>query len=220
MIDQFLLMLKELNVGIFYIINNFPHSEFLDQILFLFAFIFKPTSIGCMLLTIIIIAQFWKCWQLRKSNSNDLKSEISKFLAMIVSFPLTYLSIELLKTFSEIQRPICILSANSLHFIEKTIILEDIFNKCSSSFPSGHAGVATLIAAFFWSSASSLTRAIFVLIVICTMLSRIMIAFHFPIDVLVGAIIASFSFAFSQKFAKFLIKNESKWTKFLKLKKF
>jgi membrane-associated phospholipid phosphatase len=77
-------------------------------------------------------------------------------------------------------RPICTLTlSNNLNIIRENI-------NCFHSFPSAHCAFGTLFAASLWSYSNKFTKIVLALIVAATALSRIILAMHYPADVIYG----------------------------------
>lgn len=57
------------------------------------------------------------------------------------------------------------------------------------SFPSGHAALAGLLAAFFWPNSTRSARFLLASLVPLMMVSRVVVGAHFPVDVCAGALI-------------------------------
>ncbi len=78
-----------------------------------------------------------------------------------------------------LPRPFC-----SLFPSEFTTILDVTKERCLSSFPSAHTGLAILIAYYLWPHLTKYQKAVMLLLVTLVPISRITLAMHYPADII------------------------------------
>lgn len=84
-------------------------------------------------------------------------------------------------------RPFCSLAQDQFFTIANTA-----HERCLSSFPSAHTGIAVMIAYFIWPYLKFPHKIITCIIVMIACISRITLAMHYPADIIGGVIIALF----------------------------
>lgn len=90
-----------------------------------------------------------------------------------------------LKFSVNLPRPFCSLPLDSF-----TTIANIAYERCLSSFPSAHTGLALLMTYFCWQYLNRFWQVIAVIINLLVGLSRISLAMHYPADVIYSLIIA------------------------------
>lgn len=101
----------------------------------------------------------------------------------ILSLALESLSVHILKVVFNAPRPASMLT--------NTYLLESLYHK---SFPSGDTAMAFFLASFFSSGSSTLLKVMLWSYALLIAYGRMYMGVHFPIDVLVGAIIGVTSY--------------------------
>ncbi|MEY3196640.1 MAG: hypothetical protein RLZZ59_6 [Pseudomonadota bacterium] len=91
----------------------------------------------------------------------------------------------ILKFTINMPRPFCSLSHDQ--FIT---ILDVTQERCLSSFPSSHAGLVFLITLSFWREVDKFQKLLLCSLVILVSFSRVLLAMHYPADILYGLIVA------------------------------
>ena len=123
--------------------------------------------------TALIFKQKWKCF-------------IASFvLAVITSAVVIYG----LKSLLFMPRPFLVLPPESVHTlggVDQNVLAH-------TSFPSGHSGFAAALVFSIWFYADKFARAALVGLLVFAMWARIAAGVHFPIDVVVGALIGCFA---------------------------
>ena len=84
-----------------------------------------------------------------------------------------------------LPRPFCSLSSS-----EFTTILDITNERCLSSFPSAHTGLAIIIAYYLWPYLQHYQKIIMSSLIIAVAISRITLAMHYPADILYSTFIA------------------------------
>lgn len=108
-----------------------------------------------------------------------MKRHFDWIIAVLIGAIITAIFVHFFKWFSDLDRPIAVL--------EQTLFLVNTPPR-SYSFPSGHtASIFLFIGVLFFSIQNKIINTFLLLSAILIGLSRIMVAAHFPVDVLVGA---------------------------------
>ncbi len=89
----------------------------------------------------------------------------------------------LLKFTMNMPRPFC----SGIEFIT---IMDIAKERCWSSFPSSHTGLAMLLTLYLWPYIGIFTRLLFVLLISLVGISRIALAMHYPADIFYSLFIA------------------------------
>ena len=99
-------------------------------------------------------------------------------------FGLTY---AFLKFYVNIPRPFCSMPEGTFF-----TIMDTSRERCLSSFPSAHTGLAILVSYLLWQYLTSRLKHIAIIIIFITALSRITLAMHYPADILYSIFIVLF----------------------------
>jgi membrane-associated phospholipid phosphatase len=120
------------------------------------------------------------------------------------------LYLALLRLYSNIQlnfpRPFCSLPSNSF-----TVIANIDLERCESSFPSSHSGLALLVTYFIWSYITIRQKIISCFIVILVAISRITLAMHYPSDIIYSFLITIIIIFIGKIIYKIFANNLLKW---------
>ena len=119
----------------------------------------------------------------KNKYNNLLKSKTINIFALRYIAAVVILTI--CKYLFAFTRPLCELNPNN--FI---LPYPQISKVCAHSFPSAHSAFACLLAISLWSYVSNLPRIFLVLLVLTTGASRVVLAMHYPADVLYGILLA------------------------------
>lgn len=98
-----------------------------------------------------------------------------------------------------LPRPFCSLTPS-----EFTTILDVTKERCLSSFPSAHTGLAILIAYYLWPYLTKYQKAIVFSLIVVVSISRITLAMHYPADIIYSILIASLIIFFSNKLVDYM----------------
>ena len=173
-----------LNENIFYFLNSFGDKNiYLDNI-----FIFFGEWLIYIMIIFYILFFIKKIW-------SDKKIEI-KELFVYFSAPFgSWIIVKIIKTFYPVERPFFALENVNQLLSEYHL----------SSFPSGHATLSFALA-FSIFLYNKKIGSLFLFLAFCVSLSRIFTGVHFPLDIVVGAILGILiSWSFFKK--KGIIKN-------------
>lgn len=164
------------NESIFYSINNAFSSPLMQHILKYVTLIFDIEMFAiyyCIILGILLC----RIYSLKQYTQYSFCYDFMVKLGICYAcFGLTYAA---LKFSINMPRPFCSLPNSSF-----TTILDLSNERCLSSFPSSHTGLAFLIVIFLWNYINTISRLFLLSIVAIVALSRIGLAMHYPADIL------------------------------------
>ncbi len=121
----------------------------------------------------IVVLLFIALWILVKG---DRKLAYRTLVALVITFVVTHL----IKYFFPVPRP----------FVSGGIDVPFSFVSGTDSFPSGHASLAFAIATSIWLGRHKL-GAVSLLVATLVAIGRVLMLVHYPIDVIVGALIGA-----------------------------
>jgi len=98
-----------------------------------------------------------------------------------------------------LPRPFCSLTPS-----EFTTILDVTKERCLSSFPSAHTGLAILIAYYLWPYLTKYQKAIVLSLIVVVSISIITLAMHYPADIIYSILIAYLIIFFSNKLVDYM----------------
>lgn len=165
--------MHNINEKLFFIINGLVgKSNFLDGFFVFVTHFFVPAT--------FIISVIWFFFIIPK-KSNSIKNKILLYkegLLFLFSVGLVALITEIIKRTVAFPRPVQILSG------VQSLVIDGNFD----SFPSMHSALAFAVATtvYYQSKKAGILLFIFAILVA---ISRIFVGVHFPIDVLVGALL-------------------------------
>lgn len=208
------------NQSIFYAVNKFCAHYKLQEPLSNISKIFDIENFAIYYVVIaILMASF-----LRKQESSFInfwipafagmtqKAKMSKFYDFMVKLGLSYACFGLFYAFLKftinMPRPFCSLPVNSF-----TTIMDITHERCLSSFPSSHTGLAILITLNIWPYIGFVMRGFSILTTVLVALSRIGLAMHYPADIFYSIFIAFFVFTLSRLIYRLFENNIIKWVK-------
>lgn len=170
------------NQQIFSTVNLWLNNHQIDGILQNIA---TPFFVGYFAIIYCSLSALTLC-TIRKHGSEDLFNEsYDKLLHIGCSYALFGFVYAGLKFGINLPRPYCSLQA---HQFFSSIALDN--ERCLSSFPSAHTGMAVFMTYFLWPYASKFLRIIMGVIIILVASSRIASAMHYPADIIYGALLA------------------------------
>jgi len=177
----------------------------------IFIFVNKITNVGIIPTLLKISSQFFfignfaayyliiclYCYFKLKKRSNP-KIEFVPIYNQLVKAGTCYslfgFAYAALKFGINLPRPFCFLMPS-----EFTTILDVTKERCLSSFPSAHTGLAILIAYYLWPYLTKYQKAIVFSLIVVVSISRITLAMHYPADIIYSILIASLIIFFSNK---------------------
>lgn len=183
-------MLKEIcydwlgyNQQLFSVINLWINEQ---QLAITLAAISKPFFIGYFSIAYRVLCCIIYMYLSRQKTNQELFRQYYRHLVIIGSsyalFGFLYAG---LKFGINLPRPYCSLAHNQF-----MSIMDFSEERCLSSFPSAHTGIAILIAYFLWPLSNSIARIGILCIIMLVALARIALAMHYPADIIYGGIIA------------------------------
>jgi len=182
----------------------------------IFIFVNKITNVGIIPTLLKISSQFFfignfaayyliiclYCYFKLKKRSNP-KIEFIPIYNQLVKAGTCYslfgFAYAALKFGINLPRPFCSLSPS-----EFTTILDVTKERCLSSFPSAHTGLAILIAYYLWPYLTKYQKAIVLSLIVVVSISRITLAMHYPADIIYSILIASLIIFFSNKLVDYM----------------
>lgn len=208
------------NQSIFYAINKFCNGNDLLATLLYISKIFDIENFAVYyVLAATTMLLFHRKQTLSLTNSwipsyaqMTPKAKMSKYYDFMVKLGTSYACFGLFYAFLKftinMPRPFCSLPVESF----KTII-DTTHERCLSSFPSSHTGLAILIALNIWPHVGLGIRILSIMVIGLVALSRIALAMHYPTDVFYSFFIAYFVFFMSRKIYRLFENNIIKWVK-------
>lgn len=182
----------------------------------IFIFVNKITNVGIIPTLIKISSQFFfignfaayyliiclYCYFKLKKRSNP-KIEFVPIYNQLVKAGTCYslfgFAYAALKFGINLPRPFCSLTPS-----EFTTILDVTKERCLSSFPSAHTGLAILIAYYLWPYLTKYQKAIVLSLIVVVSISRITLAMHYPADIIYSILIAYLIIFFSNKLVDYM----------------
>ncbi|MCC8417844.1 MAG: phosphatase PAP2 family protein [Rickettsia endosymbiont of Bryobia graminum] len=170
-----------LNQSIFLSINKLAnHSSIIANILQIISYCFNISNF--VIVYFIFCIYFYT--QIKKTQ--DINQAYLKFWPIynkIILIGIIYtifgFTYAILKFSVNLSRPFCSLPLGS--FIT---ILDVSQERCLSSFPSSHVGLAVLVAYSIWSNITNIQKIMAVFVVTLVAISRISLAMHYPADII------------------------------------
>ena len=182
----------------------------------IFIFVNKITNVGIIPTLLKISSQFFfignfaayyliiclYCYFKLKKRSNP-KIEFVPIYNQLVKAGTCYslfgFAYAALKFGINLPRPFCSLTPS-----EFTTILDVTKERCLSSFPSAHTGLASLIAYYLWPYLTKYQKAIVLSLIVVVSISRITLAMHYPADIIYSILIAYLIIFFSNKLVDYM----------------
>ncbi len=167
------------NKTIFLFLNNFFNENtgpFLD-VLKIISYCF---SIYSFAIIYICVCLFY-CYDLikEKADFNKFQTTTNQLLQIGTCYTLFVLSFALIKFTANMPRPYCSLDPSLFY-----TILDTTKERCLSSFPSAHTGIAIIAMYYFPTNFKIQYRIFFYMLAFLAILSRITLAMHYPADLI------------------------------------
>lgn len=205
---EFLYNFQGLNQSIFFYINKMAnHFSIIAEILQIISYCFNISNFA--------IAYFISCiyFYIQIKKIQDINQAYLKFwsiynkLALVgITYAIFGFVYTILKFSINLPRPFCSLPTGS--FIT---ILDMTLERCLSSFPSSHAGLALLVAYSIWPNISNIQKIIAALMVILVATSRISLAMHYPADIIWSFVITIMIIYTGKAIFRIFSNNLIKW---------
>jgi membrane-associated phospholipid phosphatase len=178
------------NKEIFIFINNLTNISFLPLILKAISSVFFIANFAAIYLIVCIYFYF----KIKKSPNpaktfEPIYYELVRIGACYAFFGITF---SILKFSVNFPRPFC-----SLTPIDFTTIIDISLERCLSSFPSAHTGLAILAAYCLWPYMNRALKFTSCAIIFAVAISRMTLAMHYPADILYSAIVTLVVIIFS-----------------------
>jgi membrane-associated phospholipid phosphatase len=192
-----------LNKSAFYMIYNFCSEYGLQKPLMWISNLFNIEMFGALYI-IAVIAGY-----IVLLKKKDLLSKYYDFMAKLgITYGLFGLTFAALKFGINLKRPFC--STESIH-----TIIDISSERCESSFPSSHTGLAFLLLLSLWPCLKGRfwAKSFFGALFLTAALSRIALAMHYPADIFYSIIVTCFVMFIANLIYKLFEGNVIKWVK-------
>ena len=175
-----------LNTQIFLLINNFinksvtqlPLAEFLIYLSKFFS-IYSFAVMYCVLAFFYFIKIFTG-----KTAFSAVDKKFDSIISAGICFALFVFTFTILKYSVNLPRPYCSLDPNLFH-----TLTDNSTQRCLSSFPSAHTGVAVIIIYYLWEYMNNILKIFGSALIFVVAASRISMAMHYPTDIVYSCII-------------------------------
>ncbi|MFY9589141.1 phosphatase PAP2 family protein [Rickettsia endosymbiont of Halotydeus destructor] len=175
-----------LNQEIFLFLNKVTNIGILPYFLEFISFCFNITNFAVIyiLYCIYLYIQLKKIKNLNELQKNMFWEKYNKLIEIGIVYAIFGLTFTAFKFSVNLPRPFCSLPLGSF-----TTIINTETERCLSSFPSSHAGLALLVTYFACAYLNLPFKIIAICIIGLVSLARISLAMHYPADIVYGIII-------------------------------
>ncbi len=181
------------NVIIFHVLNHLGNIGFLPYFLQWISGFFRIWGFAVYYISLCIY-QYYRIKKLSPQKREKSYEEAFYSLTQIgICYAVFGFIYATLKFSVNMPRPYCSLPIESFITIAQTS-----GERCLSSFPSAHTGIALMMAIFAWPYLKTPTRFVAICIVIFVAFSRIALAMHYPSDILYSVLITAASICVSR----------------------
>lgn len=197
------------NQEVFLLINQLTnHFSIIAYILQIFSYCFNITNFAVIYL--ILCLYFYT--QLKHVKDPSIRSNkfwiIYNNMVMIgITYTIFCIIYAILKFTVNLPRPFCSLHTNIFVTIANTSL-----ERCLSSFPSSHTGLAILACYYIWPYITSCQKIIACMVVMLVAISRITLAMHYPADIIYSFFITILLIIIGKIVYKNLENNLVKWS--------
>ncbi|MCP5369181.1 MAG: phosphatase PAP2 family protein [Rickettsiaceae bacterium] len=178
--------LADWNKTIFVFVNNFVNNNTGDfpYVLKIISHLFSIYSFAIIYILICLIY----CYNLLKEKYNfeQFHTSINLLLNIGTCYTVLVLTFTIIKFTANMPRPYCSLEQSLFY-----TILDTTKERCLSSFPSAHTGIALISMYYFPVNFKWQYRISFYLLALLAILSRITLAMHYPADIIYTIILTS-----------------------------
>lgn len=182
---EFFYNLAGLNSQIFLTINHATNTSILPRVLQLISW---PFGIDKFAICYAVLAAYF-FFKLKKLDLYSQEKEFWPLFNKMMTIGITYTVFGFiyaaLKFSINLPRPFCSLPADSFHTIINTAN-----ERCLSSFPSAHTGLAVIITYFLWSYLRTSGKLTAIAVIALVGISRMTLAMHYPADIIYSFFIA------------------------------
>lgn len=172
------------NKTLFYYLNHITNQGYAPNILKYLSSFFQIENFAVL----YFLLCFYRYYQLKKTSNSDFAKQFHYYYNELIYigtcyafFGLTYAA---LKFSINLPRPFCSLTEGSFITIALTA-----HERCLSSFPSSHTGLALMITFLSWRYLNLYMKATSIVTIILVALSRISLAMHYPADILYSGLV-------------------------------
>ena len=196
------------NQEAFLLINQLTnYSSIIAHILQIFSYCFNIANFAIIYLALCLY------FYLKLLRIEDVSLRSSKFwliynnMVMIgITYTIFCITYTILKFTINLPRPFCSLNPDT--FLTIAAIEHE---RCLSSFPSSHTGLAILVCYCIWPYIKCSQKIIACMVVIIVVISRITLAMHYPADIIYSFFITISLIIISKIIYKNLENNVIKW---------
>ncbi len=177
-----------LNQQLFLSLNHLLNISILPYFLQIFSFIFAISNFAICYL-IYSLYFFWQLINLNNTEQchNYFWNRYNKLSKVGIAYTIFGLFYAFLKFTVNLPRPFCSLPP------EEFITIADLSHeRCLSSFPSAHTGLSLLVIYFLWEHFNQKRKFVAVFVILLVALSRIVLAMHYPADIIYSLLITIF----------------------------
>ena len=164
---------------IFYYLNRLTNYSYIPIILKSLSSLFQIENFAI----VYFLLCYYQYYQLKQTKSAAFEQEFNKRYTELIYigtcyafFGFTYAA---LKFSINLPRPFCSLPEDSFITIASTA-----HERCLSSFPSSHTGLALMVTFLAWKYLNGFMKIMSIIIALLVALSRISLAMHYPADIL------------------------------------
>lgn len=202
------------NTEIFYFLNHLGNTRILPQILHFLSQLF---NIENFVVYYFLLCGLSYCYVVRHYQArNDYREEFFRIYNSLVHIGICYAVFGLiyaaLKFSINLPRPFCSLPSGTFETVINTAS-----ERCMSSFPSSHSGLALMVTVLAWRYLNGFARACAIIVTIMVAFSRIALSMHYPADIVYSYLIVLLVIKLAGIIFKLLehniIKYVGKWIK-------
>lgn len=194
------------NTEIFHILNNFGNRSILPQLLKYLSWLFNIENFAIYYLLICYFCYWYICKGDKSLKMEAVKNKFwltyNNLIRIGICYAVFGLTYAALKFSVNLPRPFCSLQPETF----KTII-NTLDERCMSSFPSSHAGLAFMATWFLWRYFGALTHFCLIVMTCMVAFARITLAMHYPADIIYSYIIVLVVLSISQAVFKLFERN-------------
>lgn len=188
------------NTEIFYYLNNLGNYWFLPQILRCLSGVFNIENFAVYYLALCCFC-YWYARPSSELNSLgkvrgggwDFFITYNTLVHIGICYAVCGLTYAALKFSVNLPRPFC-----SLPFGTFETVINTADERCMSSFPSSHSGLALMAAILAWGYFNLFAKTCAILVAIMVAFSRIALAMHYPADIVYSYLIVLLVLGLSQ----------------------
>lgn len=179
-----------LNTQIFLLINNFINKSITqfplaESLIYLSKF-FSIYSFAVMY-CVLAFFYFIKIFTGKTTFISAIDKKFDSIISSGICFALFIFTFTILKYSVNLPRPYCSLDSNLFHTLS-----DNRLQRCLSSFPSAHTGVAIIIIYYLWEYMNNISKIFGCALIFMVATSRISMAMHYPADIVYSGIITYF----------------------------